>query len=170
MTATIELIKQRILDDVDAMTFKRMESTMAGQPDSVQNSLSSDSHDDLDKGLLHRYMQTRDAQLRRKLAFCLVKEQAEEIKASNRLKTDEPSFTYHINVPEGFDSNAADVLADLMHRYIVDGSVYDWYAYQHMECFISADRLKDMENEVSRQLRRSYVARPLQPFGPQKRR
>lgn len=170
MKATIELIKQRILDDIDAMTYKRMESTMAGQPESVQNSLSSDSHEDLDKGLLHRYMQTRDSYLRRKLAFCLVKEQTEEIKATNRLKTDEPSFTYVITVPEGFDGNAADVLADLMHRYIVDGSIFDWYAYQHLECFITAAQLKDMENEVSRQLRKSYVSRPLQPFGPQKRR
>lgn len=170
MKATIELIKQRILDDIDAVTYKRMESTMAGQPESVQNSLSSDSHEELDKGILHRYMQTRDAHLRRKLAFCLVKEQTDEIKASNRLKTDEPSFIYVINVPEGFDSNAAEVLADLMHRYIADGSIFDWYAYQHMECFISAEMLKDMENEVSRQLRKSYVSRPLQPFGPQKRR
>lgn len=170
MKATIELIKQRILDDVDAMTYKRVESTMAGQPDRVQNSLSSDSHEDLDKGLLHRFMQTRDAHLRRKLAFCLVKEQTEDIKASNKLKTDEPSFIYVISVPEGFDSNAADVLADLMHRYIVDGSIYDWYAYQDLDCFISADQLKDMECDVSRQLRKSHVSRPLQPFGPQGRK
>ena len=170
MTAIIDLIKQRILDDIDAMTYKRMESTMAGQPESVQNSLSSDSHDDLDKGLLHRFMQSRDAQLRRKLAFCLVKKQSDEIRATNKLKTDEPSFKYHINVPDGFDCDAADVLADLMHRYIVDGSIFDWYAYQHMECFITAEMLKDMECEVSRQLRKSYVSRPLQPFGPQKRR
>lgn len=170
MTAKISLIKQRILDDIDAMTYKRMESTMAGQPESVQNSLSSDSREDLDKGILHRFMQTRDANLRRKLAFCLVKKHSEEISASNRLKIDEESFTYNVNVPEGFDCEAADVLADLMHRYIVDGSIHDWYAYQHMECFVSAEMLRDMECEVSRQLRKSYVSRPLQPFGPQRRR
>lgn len=168
MKVTIELLKHRILEDIDAMTYKRMESTMAGEPDRVQNSLSSDAQDALDKGLLHRYMQTRDAHLRRKLAFCLVKEEVSEINVSNRLKTDEPSFIYVINAPEGFDVNAAEALTDLMHRYIVDGSIYDWYSYQHIDCFINPDHLTDMESEVSRRLRKSYIARPLQPFGPQK--
>ena len=114
-------------------------------------------------------MQTRDARLRKKLAFCLAKENVQEISVSSRLKVDEPSFIYVIDAPEGFDSNAAEVLADLMHRYIVDGCIHDWYSYQHMECLVSESQLEEMENAVSRQLRKSHVTRPLQPFGPQKR-
>lgn len=169
MKATIEINKSDLLYDIDAMTYKRMESTLAGEPDRVQNSLSSDSQEDLDRNILHRYMQTRDARLRKKLAFCLAKENVQEISVSSRLKVDEPSFIYVIDAPEGFDSNAAEVLADLMHRYIVDGCIHDWYSYQHMECLVSESQLEEMENAVSRQLRKSHVTRPLQPFGPQKR-
>ena len=168
MTGTITIYKKDVLEDIDALTYKRVESTMAGQPERVQNSVSSDSKEELDKYLLHRYMQTRDAMLRKKLAFCLVKDTSTEINVSSRLKIDEPAFIYKLTVPEGFDADAASVLASMMHRYLVDGSIYDWYAYQHMDCHVTVDQLDDMERNISRSLRKSYVARPLQPFGPAK--
>ena len=169
MKLTIEIIKYEVLYDIDANTYKRMESNLAGQPDRVQNALSSDSKEELDKSLLYRYMQTRDAKLRKKLTFCLDKEELTEgLVVTNRLKLDEPSFVYNLNVAEDFSAASADVLASMMHRYIVDGTIFDWYAYQHMESNVSADQLEDMERKIPGLLRKSFASRPLQPFGPAK--
>lgn len=164
-TAKITLFKQAILDDVNAVTFKRVDGVLAGESEQVKNALSSDSEEHLDKHILHGYMEARDANIRKRLTFCMQKD-LEELSASNMLEVDDPLLEYSLLVPESFDRQRLKVLARKMHIYIVQGILHDWYAMQNMKGNVSEEDLEDLEAEVVYMLRSSGVKRPLQPFGP----
>lgn len=164
-TAKITLFKQAILDDVNAVTFKRVDGVLAGESEQVKNALSSDSEEHLDKHILHGYMEARDANIRKRLTFCMQKD-LKELSASNMLEVDDPLLEYSLLVPESFDRQRLKVLARKMHIYIVQGILHDWYAMQNMKGNVSEEDLEDLEAEVVYMLRSSGVKRPLQPFGP----
>ena len=165
--ATITIYKLTVLADIDAQTFKRVDGVLAGEPDQVKNALSSDSEEHLDKHILHGHMETRDANIRKRLAFCLNNDEEEKLSVSNLLEMDVPSFEYKLSVPDIFDKQRLKILAKKIHNYIVQGTLHDWYATQNMKGNVSADEIEDMESEIICMLRSSFVRRPLQPFGPQ---
>lgn len=163
--ATITLYKTLVLASIDAQTFKRVDGVLSAESDQMKNALSSDSEENLDKHILHEHMEKRDANLRRRLTFCLVPDD-EELKVSNILEVDMPTFEYKMAVPDTFDKQRLQSLAKKMHNYMVQGSLYDWYATQNMKGNVSATELEDLERDIVSMLRPSCVKRPLQPFGP----
>ena len=165
--ATITIYKLTVLADIDAQTFKRVDGVLAGESDQVKNALSSDSEEHLDKHILHGHMETRDANIRKRLAFCLNNDEEEKLSVSNLLEIDVPTFEYKLSVPDIFDKQRLKILAKKIHNYIVQGTLHDWYATQNMKGNVSADEIEDMESEIICMLRSSFVKRPLQPFGPQ---
>lgn len=165
--STITIYKKAVLADIDAQTFKRVDGVLAGESDQVKNALSSDSAEHLDEHILHGHMETRDANIRKRLAFCLDFYE-EDLAASNLLEIDIPIFEYKLSVPDIFDKQRLKILAKKIHNYIVQGVLHDWYATQNMKGNVSAEELEDMESEIICMLRSSFVKRPLQPFGPQK--
>ena len=164
--ATITIYKKAVLASIDAQTFKRVDGVLSAESDQMKNALSSDSEENLDKHILHEHMEQRDATIRKRLAFCLASED-EELSVTNLLEVDVPTFEYKLSVPDNYDKQRLQSLAKKMHNYIVQGTLLDWYATQNMKGNVSADQLDDLENEIVRMLRSSYVKRPLQPFGPQ---
>lgn len=164
--ATITIYKKAVLASIDAQTFKRVDGVLSAESDQMKNALSSDSEENLDMHILHEHMEKRDANLRRRLAFCLVPDD-EELKVSNLLEVDTPTFVYNLSVPDTFDKQRLQSLAKKMHNYMVQGSLYDWYATQNMKGNVSATELEDLESKIVSMLRPSCVKRPLQPFGPQ---
>lgn len=167
-TATITIYKSYLLYDIDSLTFKRVDGVMSDQTDRVRNALSSDSEEELDKVMLHRYMEARDAALRTKLAFCLVNEDSDTLEVDNNPMMEDPSFVYKISVPDRFTSETVKALSKKMHQYIVDGTAYDWYSRQGIAYAVGENELADMLRKISSSLRESFVSRPLQPFGPAK--
>ena len=165
--ATITIYKLTVLADIDAQTFKRVDGVLAGESDQVKNALSSDSEEHLYKHILHGHMETRDANIRKRLAFCLNNDEEEKLSVSNLLEIDVPTFEYKLSVPDIFDKQRLKILAKKIHNYIVQGTLHDWYATQNMKGNVSADEIEDMESEIICMLRSSFVKRPLQPFGPQ---
>lgn len=163
--ATITLYKTLVLASIDAQTFKRVDGVLSAESDQMKNALSSDSEENLDKHILHEHMEKRDANLRRRLTFCLVPDD-EELKVSNILEVDVSAFEYNLAVPDTFDKQRLQSLAKKMHNYMVQGSLYDWYATQNMKGSVTATELEDLEREIVSMLRPSCVKRPLQPFGP----
>ena len=163
--ATITLYKTLVLASIDAQTFKRVDGVLSAESDQMKNALSSDSEENLDKHILHEHMEKRDANLRRRLTFCLVPDD-EELKVSNILEVDTSTFEYNLAVPDTFDKQRLQSLAKKMHNYMVQGSLYDWYATQNMKGSVTATELEDLESEIVSMLRPSCVKRPLQPFGP----
>ena len=166
-SAIIIIYKKAVLADIDAQTFKRVDGILAGESEQVKNALSSDSAEHLDEHILHGHMEVRDANIRKRLTFCLEKD-TEELSVTNLLDMDIPTFYYKLSVPEIFDKQRLKILAKKMHNYMVQGTLHDWYATQNMQGNVSAAELEDMESEIVCMLRASFVKRPLQPFGPQK--
>jgi hypothetical protein len=163
--AKITIYKKAVLASIDAQTFKRVDGVLSAESDQMKNALSSDSEENLDKHILHEHMENRDANLRRRLTFCLVPDN-ENLSVSNLLEVDTPTFVYDLSVPDTFDKQRLQSLAKKMHNYMVQGSLYDWYATQNMKGNVSATELEDLEREIVSMLRPSCVKRPLQPFGP----
>ena len=164
--ATITIYKKAVLADIDAQTFKRVDGVLSGESDQVKNALSSDSTEHLDEHILHGHMENRDANIRKRLAFCL-DYYGEDLSVSNLLEIDVPTFEYNLSVPDIFDKQRLKILARKIHNYIVQGTLHDWYSTQNMKGNVSAAELEDMESEIICMLRSSFVKRPLQPFGPQ---
>lgn len=163
--ATITIYKKAVLASIDAQTFKRVDGVFSAESDQMKNALSSDSEENLDKHILHEHMEQRDANIRKRLAFCLVAED-EELSVNNLLEVEVPTFVYNLSVPDTFDKQRLQILAKKMHNYIVQGTLLDWYATQNMKGNVSAGELEDLEAEIVGMLRSSFVKRPLQPFGP----
>lgn len=164
--ATITIYKKAVLADIDAQTFKRVDGVLSGESDQVKNALSSDSTEHLDEHILHGHMENRDANIRKRLAFCL-DYYGEDLSVSNLLEIDIPTFEYNLSVPDIFDKQRLKILARKIHNYIVQGTLHDWYSTQNMKGNVSAADLEDMESDIVCMLRSSFVKRPLQPFGPQ---
>lgn len=163
--ATITIYKKAVLASIDAQTFKRVDGVLSAESDQMKNALSSDSEENLDKHILHEHMENRDANLRRRLTFCLVSDDG-DLSVSNLLEVDKPTFIYNLTVPDTFDKQRLKSLAKKIHNYMVQGSLYDWYATQNMKGNVTATELEDLESEIVSMLRPSSVKRPLQPFGP----
>lgn len=163
--ATITIYKELVLASIDAQTFKRVDGVLSAESDQMKNALSSDSEEHLDRHILHEYMEHRDANLRRRLAFCLLSDD-DDMSVDNLLELDNPAFEYKLIVPDAYNKQRLQSLVKKMHNYIVQGSLYSWYATQNMKGNVSDTDLEDMENEIVSMLRPSSVKRPLQPFGP----
>ena len=167
--ATITIYKKAVLADIDAQTFKRVDGVMSDQSDAVRNALSSDGEDVLDHKLLHRYMEGRDAEVRAKLAFCIIPEETDgDIVITNESLNEQPEFKFNLNVPDYFNKDTAMALMQKIHRYFVDGVAYDWYMRQGVPYSVGADDLGRMLTDIAVSLRKPFVKRPLQPFGPAK--
>lgn len=164
--ATITIYKKAVLADIDAQTFKRIDGVLAGESEQVKNALSSDSTEHLDEHILHGHMETRDANIRKRLTFCLDFHD-EDLSVNNLMEIYIPTFVYNLTVPEVFDKQRLKILAKKIHNYLVQGTLHDWYATQNMKGNVSQAELEDMEAEIVCMLRSSFVRRPLQPFGPQ---
>lgn len=164
-SATITIYKQAVLASIDAQTFKRVDGALSAESEQMKNALSSDSQEHLDKHILHEHMEQRDATIRKRLAFCLESDD-DELSVSNLLEVDVPTFEYKLSVPDNYDKQRLQSLAKKMHNYIVQGTLYDWYAMQNLKNSVGYEELEDMETEIVCMLRASFVKRPLQPFGP----
>ena len=166
--ASIKIYKDVVLSMIDGLTYKRVDGALAGESDQVKNAISSESDNShLDAYLLRGRLEVRNAKIRQRLAFCLERD-TEELSATNVLDLDDESFDYTLFVPEYFDKSRLQVLTAKINNYLVQGSLYDWYATQNLKGDVSADALEDMETEIVCMLRASFIKRPLQPFGPQK--
>lgn len=163
--AKITIYKKAVLADIDAQTFKRVDGALSGESDQVRNAISSDSSEHLDENILHGHMEQRDANIRKRLAFCLAPDNGELV-VTNLMEKDVPTFDYQLSVPDKFDKQQLRILAKKIHNYLVQGSLVDWYATQSMSGNVSALDLEDLESEIVCMLRASFVKRPLQPFGP----
>ena len=163
--ASITIYKKAILASIDAQTFKRVDGVLSAESDQMKNALSSDSEEHLDKHILHEHMENRDANIRERLAFCLVSEE-DDLSANNLLEVDVPTFEYNLQVPDNYDKQRLQVLAKKIHNYIVQGVLHDWYSTQNMKGNVSLTEIEEMERDIVCMLRSSYVKRPLQPFGP----
>ena len=165
---TVEIIKEKVYKDIEAVTYKYAEGSGLQDPKDA-NAVSADVQENLDGGTIARYVEFRDAQLRTAIQFCLrsivyTERERDLLDMSGR-------YYYFIEVPEEFHDDLLRSVTEYMHRFLVWGALADWY--RQFGNFPMADsyerNLDTLLDKIKSALRgRSIEKRPLQPFGPAK--
>lgn len=120
-TRRITLKKDNISHDVDALNYKLAETTSEG---AVRDNIASDSNEVLDGVVIGRFIDSRVAELYKRLDFCL--EDVEVESADNDLDLT-PSYEFRFLLPEKFKDTNLRSAASMMHDYVVKGVLIDWY-------------------------------------------
>lgn len=164
----ITIIKQEVYKDVELHTYKHTEGAQM-QSAKQENAVSADTTENLDGAVVARLVKYRDAQLRRLLAAYLA--QREHRGADDVLDLDD-TFNYCLDLSEDFKDELLRSLAEYMHRFLVWGALYDWYAQMGMyqQAAVYKDELDEIEDAINDIVRTpSIVKKPMQPFGPARR-
>lgn len=164
--ATIKLYKAIIDKDIDSLTAKRVDASLDQASDRSQNAVASDATERLDGRIITRYRDLRDAKLRARLKFCLVKDTNTDLCSDNVVRAT-PAYIYRLNVNDDFTQDDLDVLSTKMHDYILRGAVRDWYLGAGLPVADDEDSLEELVTDIASSFRgKSYGRRPMQPFGP----
>lgn len=164
----VKVYKREVYEDVELFTYKHVEGADI-QGAEKRNATSADTTEALDGRIVVRLVAFRDAQLRKLMPFALAKKV--DIVADDVNTLNEDYFNYWLKLPEDFDDNLLDPLAEYFHRFLVWGTLYDWYGQiGSPQANFYAKDLDELEAEIQNTLRTPSIAKkPLQPFGPAKR-
>ena len=165
--ATITLYKAIIDKKIDSMTGKRVDASLDQASDRSQNAVASDATERLDGRLITQYRDLRDAELRRRLRFCLVKEDTGgELRVDNVVVAT-PAYIYKLNVQDDFTADDLTAMSRMMEDYIIRGTLHDWYSGTGLNPSDNTDALDELADDIASSLRgKHYGRRPIQPFGP----
>ena len=164
----IVVYKREVYDDVELLTFKRVEGSDI-QGAEKRNAVAADTTESLDGRIVVRLVAFRDAQLRKIMPFAMAKRS--DFKADDVMTLEDDRFHYWLKLPEDFDDNLLEPLAEYFHRFLVWGTLYDWYGgIGDPQAAFYAKDLEELEAEIQNTLRTpSICKKPLQPFGPAKK-
>lgn len=164
----IDIFKEDVYKSIESITQKHSDMQGDAVDVKVKDAVAADPAEDLDGLVLAEHVALRDAMLRKRLQRVL--EPEEVLAADNRLDASEKKFHYALVLPEAFSDATLKSLALYMHRYIVYGTLYDWY----MELGLAQQasgyeaQVALMEEQIAGALKGpSIQKKPLQPFGPQ---
>lgn len=167
---TITAYKDRVYLDIDALTYKFMEAQKAPTP-SQENAISSDVHEPLDTEILQFHVDHQDARLRKRFRYAFA--EGEEVIEADNSETGEAAYIYNLQLPVHFKDEALKGIAILIHDFLVWGALYDWYlacGYLQQAGAIKA-KVDKIEEDLASDLRTpSWTKRPLQPFGPARKK
>ena len=126
--------------------------------------IQPDELEGIDKELLHRIIELRDADVRVLLQKYLTND---DIYVDDELMATQTEFVYELTMPENWRSALLQPLATYIHNYLVRGILYD-YMKDKMPEFANAylpdlDDLKESIEDVLAS-RSGLVKAPLQPF------
>ena len=161
----VEIYKNEVYKDVDLITYKHVEGNAVQDPES-RNAIAADNSEEMDGAVIARYVEFRDARLRRLVSFALVDRPQEY--SDDDLTLDDRKYRYWFSLPESFNDNLLEPLAEYFHRFLVWGALYDWYSQFGMpQAAVYGRELDELEDDIKNTLRTPSVAkRPMQPFGP----
>ena len=164
----VEIFKNEVYKDVDLLTYKHTEGN-AIQNLEAKNAIAADVSEDMDGAVIVRYVEFRDAKLRRKLQSVL-KDMTQDY-ADDDLNLNDNMYRYHFLLNESFNDNLLEPLAEYIHRFLVWGALYDWYSQFGLpQAGVYGSQLEELEEDINSILRSPSLAkRPLQPFGPAKK-
>lgn len=166
MNRVITLHKNEVHYDCEAHAFKLMDALSLDIK--VKNAVAADTGDMLDGRMLSRYTDLRDAEIRKRLAFCIADGIVGDV---NDIPDNDPTYIYNVTLPEGAKESILLPVKTYLHEYMVRGALYDWYK----GCGIGQNPidLQEVESWLDKAVAdlrgRSWTKVPLQPFGPQKK-
>ena len=164
----ITVYKREVFEDIEMFTYKHVESSdMQGAE--KRNAVSADTTEGLDGKIIIRLVEFRDAQLRKLIPFALAKKT--DFGADDVMTLQDDRYHYWLKLPEEFDDNLLESVAEYFHRFLVWGALYDWYGMMgNAQANFFKNDLDKLEDEIRDTLRKPSLAkRPMQPFGPAKR-
>lgn len=118
----ITLHKNLLLHDIDVMSYKLAETSLEGE---ARDNVASDSEDGLDGAVIGQLLEAREASLRKRLSFCLLDTEIIEIDNMTEL---EGTYVYDIKLPVSFKDIELRTAVKLMHDYLVNAVLLDWYS------------------------------------------
>lgn len=161
----IILHKNQVLYDIEGIAYKNSE--VAGLETKEKNAISADHNETLDGRLLDRMMDTRDAQIRKRLRFCLAPTIA-DVSCDN--PDGKQEYIYDLHLSDKFDDNMLNIVKVDMHDYLVKGVLLDWYKKMGVTPPVTDGELEEHLSSIVNTLRTpSYMKAPMQPFGPSKK-
>ena len=171
----VEIYKNEVYKDVDLLTYKHTKGTKPVvcfyllQNPEMRNAIASDNAEEMDGSVIARYVEFRDAKLRRLVQFALV--DRPQGYSDDDMTLDDRKYRYWFKLPESFNDNLMEPLAEYFHRFLVWGALYDWYSQFGMpQAAVYGSELDELEAEIKNTLRTPSLAkRPMQPFGPAKK-
>ena len=126
--------------------------------------VNPDQDNRIDKELLHRCMELRDADVNTILQKHLSNFSTEEI---DDLHDSETDFQYSLEMPDAWPSTMLRPLATYIHNYLVKGILYDYLKDKMPDIAETykpdVDSLKESV-ETALNTRQGFIKRPLQPF------
>lgn len=130
---TVNLLKKDLLFDMDATTHLLSEAEKAQATAKQADIIASDSTEDFGLRVLARYLETRAAQLSEVLNTfipCTFSSTNSDLEKDDTLllteaNTEELEYTFKVS--KEFNTNNLPPIAKLMHEYVVDGALVDWY-------------------------------------------
>lgn len=164
--ATIAINKKQVLDKVEAIAYKRVESSLANASIETQSALQADVSEELDAALLSGMLDSRDAEVRGKLIYCLdAAADSSDLVVSNVPSINE-EYVYNINVPEDFTRDRLSMACSLINDYFVYATLHDWYIQHGVASTIDSSWLDSLLRKIASAFRFETFRKPLQPFGP----
>lgn len=121
---TVTIYKQKLYEDIDAESYKFAEARLEKSPQQT-NATASDTAERLDGHIIARLVENCDARLRKRMAQYLKKEGV--VTDADNLMVLDASLTYTFVLSSEFPDTMLESLKNYIHRYIVWGSLADWY-------------------------------------------
>lgn len=163
--STIVIKKREVLNKVETLAYKRVESSMNEATPETQGAIQADFQDDMDATLLSSFLESRDSEVRGKLLYCLVSESADEMTVSNVIQLDD-DYTYNLEVPKDFTRDQLVAACGLINDYFVYGTLHDWYLQHGVASTVDPTWLDSLLRKIAGAFRMDSFRKPLQPFGP----
>ena len=163
----VTISRQQVLDELEKRTFKFVDASEAGGDNRQGAAVSADGENRVDAAILARNMEYRDAKIRNLIRHSLA--DCVDTAADNYLDPDK-YFQYYLNVPVSFLDGDLATIKTFIHRYLIVGSLYDWYADEGLAQAQKYEKdILAVEADLDNILRRpSIEKKPMQPFGPAK--
>lgn len=165
----ITIYKREVYEDIELYTYKHVESSQIEGAER-RNAVAADTTEGMDGKIVVRNVSFRDAQLRKLIPFALARK--EDLGANDITDLEDDRFKYWLKLPEDFDDNLLEPIAQYFHKFLVWGALYDWFGLMgNSQANFFKNDLDTLEEEINNSLRTPSIAKkPLQPFGPAKRR
>lgn len=163
---TITCRKQELFYDIDSILHKKMdiETTKEGGRENMQAYAIRTDDSELDRDLLTRMLDLRDAEVRTFMRRYLAP--AETPSEENDMPTEDgQDYVYALSMPEKWRPAMLEPLTRFIHDYLVYGALWGYYRNNVPEWMRTID-LKGLEEGIKGLLnsRTGAVKRPLQPF------
>lgn len=154
MIKTINISKERVYLSIDSRTQKLSDIALTGV---VADRVASDINEGLDSNILSRYVIKRDARLRKRLAFCIVNEDLDVVDDS---VATEDTLTYVLDIDKEKSINLKGI-AQLIHEYLVNGSIADWLLHSGVNVATSfSSDADELEGDIVDMVRSTGIIKP----------